>query len=81
MFSFSGPGFTLFFVVPSTSGKVVSYQVRFSIDRCIEHDIDEDFQLPDKVKLFRGLKEALDQLYEGSLDTPKMTQVRIGLPQ
>ncbi|KAH9954776.1 uracil-DNA glycosylase-like protein [Russula dissimulans] len=50
---------TLFYVFPSTSGRVVSHQLK------------------DKVKLFKTLKQNLEPIKAGNIDTSTMSPVRL----
>ncbi len=86
-FLFDGPVFvqktcvreTLFCVFPSTSGRVVSHQVR----RICPHRVFMVFmdakhtQRDDKVALFRMLREDLERIKAGTLDTNSMQLVRL----
>ena len=76
---------TLFCVFPSTSGRVVSHQVRrtcaiygYAPRLAFIGFTDADFtQRNDKVALFRILRENLEHIKAGTLDTSSMRLVRL----
>lgn len=67
---------TLFFVVPSTSGRVVSHQVRLVI-LCTQDKFKFLLQLPDKIKLFIELKAAIDDYQHAKFDTSQMAAITV----
>lgn len=76
---------TLFCVFPSTSGRVVSHQVccacgymRTPPHLAFTVFMDADYtQRDDKVALFKMLREDLEHIKAGTLDTSSMRPVRL----
>ena len=74
---------TLFCVFPSTSGRVVSHQVRHTCGYMDTHPhlafmvlTDADYiQRDDKVALFKMLRDNLEHIKAGTLDTSSMRLV------
>jgi len=66
---------TYFFVVPSTSGRVVSHQVSSLIAACIDNISKVFRQLSDKVKLFIELKAAVEDYQHRRINTSEMETV------
>jgi hypothetical protein len=76
---------TLFCVFPSTSGRVVSHQVRCTCGYMDTPPLtwrlcftDADYtQRDDKVALFKMLRDDLEHIKAGTLDTSCMRHVRL----
>ncbi len=68
---------TLFFAMPSSSGLVVQYQVRASVQKA-RRTIDLACQqLTAKIKIFQSLCECLEQVKSGSFDTSSFVTVDV----
>jgi TDG/mug DNA glycosylase family protein len=67
---------TFIFVVPSTSGRVVSHQVRRTCS-WEYRSIGTFLQLPDKVKLFGGLKAAVEDYKQSRINSSQMSIITL----
>jgi len=68
---------TFFFVVPSTSGRVVSYQVCHTSRNRSRSIYLPHIQLPDKVKLFAQLKATVENYKQSKIDSREMTVIML----